>query len=267
MRAVCFLVWLLHLIAIIRCEILSPSLKFTIKIINVNYTNAQFEIVDDNKTPTNYLIAYNLNSVYLYTNKNGVSITERDSSKNKFEIQTNSPAQRFNSTNKKSIEPIFWDNGKQLSSEEVMLLQSKTSVESHRFSIDTLDQNRVYDISFTIIASVTQTKVFNSSLEFTKQSVRTFMLQFRTPYNAVQAVESACNEIKNAEKTGLIEVIDYSCYQIATNCTKCAVGCYKVIYRLIYKLGFLREFYESIIKLIVEFSTKIIIIICKIFIS
>lgn len=232
MRITCFLVHLLYLITAITGETLSPLLKFTIKLVNVEYKNAQFEIVDDNQTPTNYMIKYNLNSLYEYTNKNGVLISERDSSQNQFEIQTNSLAQKMpKGENKQSLDPIFWDNGKQLSSEEIMLLQSRTPLESHRFNIDTLDQNRIYDISFSIIASLTQSKVFNASLLTTKRSVRTFMLQFKTPFNAIEAVEAACNEIKNAEKTGLVEVIEYSCYQIATNCTQCAAGCYKVNFK------------------------------------
>ena len=89
------------------------ELSFSVKIVNVDYKTAEFEIVDDYSTGTNYLVMYNMNSQYEYIDRNGISIKESDSTSNKFEIQTNT--KQVKKSENEVIDFTFWDNGVKLS--------------------------------------------------------------------------------------------------------------------------------------------------------
>jgi hypothetical protein len=201
------------------------SLTFYIKLTSVGYTNASFKIVDDNTTPTNYIINYKIeNAPTKYQETNTNLIIEKDRLENSLEIQTNSIVAGSN-----GLDLLFWSNGNQLTDEEVKAIKAKTTLEQHTVTINSLEEDRVYDISFTIIGSLAQSKVFKTAKFFdSKRSVKNFHIQFRTHLDVRQEAEAACLAATNAEKDGLIEVLKKSCYQIGSNCTKCNPDCYLV---------------------------------------
>lgn len=223
-----YLIFVISLLTMTGADVLNTSeLSFSINIASVDYKTAKFELVDDYSTPTNYLIKYNIKSIYQYVDKNGIPISEKDHSSNTFEVQTNSKTIVTNETPK--VDFTFWDNGVQLTPEEMASIQSKSTQEQHRFGIDTLDENRVYVVSFTVIASIAQRRIFKSEPFFdARRTVKKFRLQFRTKYDVSSAAQAQCKSQLDYEANGMIEPLKSSCYLLASNCTQCTPDCYQV---------------------------------------
>lgn len=206
----------------------SSELSFALNIASVDYKTAKFELVDDNSTATNYLIKYDITSMDQYVAENGIPISEKDHSSNTLEVQTNSKT-FFTNNQTTKVDFTFWDNGVQLTPEEMDSIQSKSAQEQHCFEIDTLDENRVYVVIFSVIASVAQRGVFKSEPFFdARRTVRKFRLQFRTRYDVPSAAQAQCKSQLEYEADGLIEPLKSSCYLIASNCTQCTPDCYQV---------------------------------------
>lgn len=206
----------------------SSELSFALNIASVDYKTAKFELVDDNSTPTNYLIKYDVTSVDQYVAENGIPISEKDHSSNTLEVQTNSKTIITNNQTTK-VDFTFWDNGVQLTSDEMDSIQSKSTQEQHRFEIDTLDENRVYVVTFSVIASLAQRGVFKSEPFFdARRTVKKFRLQFRTRYDVHSAAQVQCKSQLDYEANGLIEPLKSSCYLVASNCTQCTPDCFQV---------------------------------------
>lgn len=227
------LVKVLFCIVTLLCGVKGTELKFNIAIADVSFKNALFKIIDDNSTPTNYLIKYTLKSHYDYVDKYDILVKESENSVSKFEIQVNSlkalaPVNETGS-NRSAVDATFWDNGVMLTPEEVKNIQFKTPDELHTFVIDKLDENRYYKVTFDVIASLAQSRVFKSEKYFdTRRTVKKFQVNFKTRYDVVKAAELACQKQIAAEKDRKISALAVSYYQAGTNCTKCSEDSYQV---------------------------------------
>ena len=210
----------------------SAELAFDIRIVSVSFKSAEFELIDDYSTPTNYLIQYDTTSFYDSVGPTGTTIHESDHTKGTFEIQTNSKvnATRSNLTNQTTaVDFTFWDNGVQLKPEEMDLIQSRSSQQQHRFTVDTLDENRVFDVNFNVIASLAQRKVFQSEAFFdSRRTIRKLRLRFKTKFDIQAAAQDTCQRQMKYEMKNVDSELKTSCYVAGSNCTRCSPGCYQL---------------------------------------
>jgi len=147
-------------------------------------------------------------------------ITEKKHIENTLEILTNTVEANY---------PLFWSSGDQLSEEELKVLKVKTPLQQHLVTIDALEQDRVYEISFDILCSLAQSKIFRDDRYIDlKRSFKKFKIKFRTHFDVEKEAEASCMAVKYAERNGLENILKNSCYQISSNCTKCKPDCYMV---------------------------------------
>ena len=67
------------------------SIDFNLRLVDVDSSSAQFELVDDNTTTINYVIAYEITSQFYSMDKSSKTpITETTTSRKKLQMQTNS---------------------------------------------------------------------------------------------------------------------------------------------------------------------------------
>ena len=211
-------------VASVVCEF-----DFDLKLVRVDYTTAQFEISDDNATAHNYLIAYELSSVMHYIDKAKVPIWDKTTSSSNIQLQTNmlrliEQAAALNHTIANATgENDVWDNGEQFTPSEVNRLKSETSAEQHRFTIDSLDENRFYEIKLSVSAKQAYLKLskIDTTTDNSQSVSKLFHFNFKTQYDVKKAALEACH-------SALSLPINESCYRVDSNCTVCASHCYEV---------------------------------------
>ena len=212
-------------VASVVCEF-----DFDLKLIRVDYTTAQFEISDDNATAHNYMIGYELSSVMHYIDKAKVPIWDKTTSSSTIQLQTNTlrlieQAAALNHTMMNATdENDVWDNGGEyFSPSEVNRLKSETTAEQHRFKIDSLSENRFYEIKFRVSVKQAYLKLnkVDSTTDRSKSISKLFYFKFKTQFDVNKAAIQACH-------SALTLPINESCYKADSNCTVCASHCYQV---------------------------------------
>jgi hypothetical protein len=213
------------------------AFEFNLRFINVDYHSARFEIVDDNKTTLNYVVSYDLNSIK--QQEIDPKIIETVSATRTFRIQTNSDrlAQlQLNSTRLNLTDTTFSndDSGENYNSEELRQIKHESWTDMHQFVIDTLDENRVYDVTFRITAKQAHLKIFNNKRKIdtnttTSQSKsKQFRFNFKTTFNLEVAAKKACDQFKLNKMNKSINSMFAQCYQTDSECTKCNSNCYEI---------------------------------------
>jgi hypothetical protein len=215
------------------------SIDFSLRMVNLDSTSAQFEIVDDNKTTINYAITYTLqtkdNSLPNQLTSESATITKS------FEMQTNSiylvnKQEELLKNTTRSDTPFFEDNGEKTdsgenyNSAEKIEIKSKTWQEVHRFLAGELESNRLYEINIDITAKLAH--LSNSILKETlkvnnkkyKETKKNFRFTFLTTFDVDKAAQLACNNSKsNANQH---QSASSTCYLTNNDCSRCKATCY-----------------------------------------
>ena len=214
----------------------SSSIQFDLKLVNIDAYKAEFEMVDDNITTINYEIEYELISKSKTFNK--LPLSELTISTKTFDMQTN-PIYLLNKqeqirlnhsiskmTNKSDIimninndetDVSVTNSGETYSSDEILEINTKSYEDIHRFFINDLESNKIYQVNFKVVASLAHLKddvlIGNDS-----QTKKYFKFDFQSKYLAKVNCQ---NEIKDVE---------FSCYEPNLNCSKCKSNCYETNY-------------------------------------
>lgn len=227
-----------------RCDSLdhnledSNELNFNVIITSLDSTSVELEIMDDNKTTTNYAVEYSLTSTSSSDSLSSSSITTKKS----FEIQTNSMSllneqQKIITENvmeESDIESMVPNDGGDLFNlQEKMEVTSKSYKEVHRMLIEDLEPNRYYELELTIKAkqAYLTSLLTKSKVPDVKETTKQFLFRFKTTFDYDLAVSLACNNSLTNPKSTKADSSLYqvsSCYEANTNCTKCKPTCYEV---------------------------------------
>ena len=227
----------------------NSTIDFDLKLVNVDTTSAQFEIIDDNKTTINYAISYTIQSKDNSFTLSTQQISETTVSSKSFEMQTNSISllnkqeellQNRNVSS--SAIPKMEDNGEKTdsgesyNSEERLEIKSKTWQEVHRFLVNDLEPNRLYEIKFDItakLAHLSSSLIKNAAKVITskksKETKTSFKFNFVTPFDVEKTADLACKNARlNTKQTSNTALsMSSSCYLNDNDCTKCKPTCFK----------------------------------------
>ncbi len=215
-------------------------IEFDLKLININTNNVQFELIDDNQTAINYLIKYELINSHKAFSQEKQTIVEASKMSNQFHMQTNSLGlikrqEELLKEKKETIEDFNneenTDGGERFNSAEVIDIKSKSYDDTHKFLIDELDSNRLYELNFEIQARKVRLHdelLLNFS---SSETIKSFNFKFQTAFDYDQQAYLACN---NSLKPNKNDQVDYrlfqysSCYLSDSNCTRCKSTCYEI---------------------------------------
>lgn len=197
---------------------------FSLKIFDVDWNKAYFEIIDDKKTTFNYEISFSLSS--------HDSITGDINLKSHFYIQTN-PINLIQKeeeiTQKNSFVPDQDKdpNGEFYNDWQRMYIRRKNYTDIHVFPINDLEPNRAYKILFKINctrAHLSMSLLPNQDIN-TESSIKSFSFKFKTLFDPNLVKSITCSNSTNLDPE-LLNLL--SCYEEKSNCTKCKPYCYKV---------------------------------------
>lgn len=241
----CFL--LIYFIINVRTQSQSSTntnniIEFDLKLVNINTNSVQFELIDDNQTAINYLIKYDLINSHKAFSQEKQTIVEASKTSNQFRMQTNSLGliKRQEELLKKKNETIEdfnneenSDGGERFNSGEVMDIKSKSYDDTHKFLVDELDSNRLYELNFEVQARKVRLHHDDESLPnfSSSETIKSFNFKFQTQFDYDQQAYLACN---NSLKSNKNDQVDYrlfqysSCYQSDSNCTRCKSTCYEI---------------------------------------
>ncbi len=233
----------------------NSAIHFRLKLVDVDWKQAVFEIIDDNKTTINYLINYegtgesvidstpttiNIRPEHLIQlQTNSLTLTQieekmfnNDTNNNNTWSEVEDLADKIENEGDK-IKDLENSSGEIYKHEQINNLKNKPYKYFHRFSIQNLDPNTFYRINFTIRArmanlnsqllliSTSHTQNRTESLfQKQKESILRLNFTFKTMYDYEHAAIEACQ----ASKTDPIN----SCYMENTNCKQCKPNCYEV---------------------------------------
>lgn len=227
----------LNLHQLLKQNLPESMLNIDLKLVNVDSKSAQFELIDDNLTTINYVISYTIQMKDSTVNQ----LTESVVSKMTFDLQTNSIyllnkqeellKNRTSSANNEAQNVDDngdkGDSGEKYNSEEKLQIKSKSYVDVHRFTVENLESNRLYEINIDLTAklahlsaSLTRDTVKLSNKKF-KETKKSFNFKFQTTFDVDLAAEQACKNAKSANKSSIA-----TCYENNNDCTKCKSTCY-----------------------------------------
>lgn len=202
----------------------ADSIEFSIRFLSADHQQATFELLDDNQTTLNYIINYELIS------KKKVGLISQEIRSNKtFLKQTNSDklAQLQLASVNHLVEDTENVSGENYNSEQLRAIQAETWSDMHQFVIDNLDENRLYSVTFRILAKRAHLKRKKNANRSAPVSVsKQFSLSFKTTFNYELAAHEACNLFKQ-NNTSQIEYTPFAnCY--LNDCFKCKSNCYEL---------------------------------------
>jgi len=218
-------------------------IEFDLKLVNINTNSVQFELIDDNRTAINYVIKYELINSHKAFSQEKQTIVEASKMSNQFRMQTNSLGlvkqqeellKKMNETIEEFINEENSDSGERFNSEEVLDIKSKSYDDTHKFLIDELDSNRLYELNFEIQARKGRLHHDESLPNFSSsETIKSFNFKFQTAFDYDQQAYLACNNslLKSSNKNDQVDyrLFQYSsCYQPDSNCTRCKSTCYEI---------------------------------------
>ena len=219
------------------------TIAFDLKLVNVYATSAQFELIDDNLTTINYVVSYTTRMKDNKPLSAGTSgLDESAVSTKTFEMQTNSVSllnkqEELLNRSSPAIDDQMMDekvdSGEKYNSEERLQIRSKPWVEVHRFVVNDLESNQLYEINFDITAklahlsaSITKGTVRLSNKKY-KETKKTFNFKFVTTFDIDLAAEKACQSANNKSLSVQQQADESTCYASPSDCTKCKSTCFR----------------------------------------